>query len=187
LRLEHQPIGVRLRAEPVIGESSQARLFESALRDPNRFGETLGRIAALVGSEKVGVVQLADTHEPDRFQLAPPQFEKVREVRESERPGQPLGLPLQRFRPASPAQVNLNRGIPVWFSSPHAQGEVIGVAGPYRGSGSWWDRGRWSMEEWDIELDSGALYRIAKHPAGWFVEGCYQEGEQFQTEGPVGC
>ena len=175
LRLAQQPIGVRLRIEPVIAGNAQFGLFESALRDPNHFSETLGRIAALVGTENVGIVQLEDTHQPDRFQLASPTFERLGDrdpatAAESSL----LGLPLQRFRPALSAQVRLERGVPRWFSSIADQGAILDAAGPYRGSGDWWQQTGWAIEEWDIELGNGALYRIAQRDGGWLVEGCYQ-------------
>jgi protein ImuB len=174
LRLEQQPIGVRLRIEPVMAGRSQFQLFESPLRDPNRFGETLGRLAALVGTQNVGVAQLEDTHQPDRFQLVAPEFQQLSERQKTEPPeSRTSGLPLKRFRPPLPAQVRFHRHVPTWFSSPKAQGEVIDAAGPYRISGQWWDHHAWSMEEWDIELSDGALYRVAKHQGAWFLEGYY--------------
>lgn len=180
LRLGQQPIGVRLLIEPAIGESSQHQLFESALRDPNRFGETLARLSALVGAENVGVVQLADTHRPDCFRLAAPQFEKLGAGAESVAAEERApGLPLRRYRPPFPAQVHLQRHLPAFVFSEKAHGEIIDAAGPYRASGQWWDRGLWTIEEWDIELRDGALYRLSKQGGTWFIEGCYQTAESL--------
>jgi len=67
----------------------------------------------------------------------------------------------------------LRRFVPEFVFSEKAHGEIIDASGPYRLSGSWWDRGTWSVEEWDIALGNGALYRISKHQDAWFVEGCY--------------
>jgi protein ImuB len=174
LRLEQQPIGVRLHIEPVVADRSQFQLFESPLRDPNRFGETLGRIAALVGTENVGVVQLEDTHRPDCFQLVAPEFQRLAENRNpAPTESQTLGLPLHRFRPPLPAQVHFQRHIPNWLSSSAAQGEIIDANGPYRVSGQWWDEGAWSRKEWDVELGDGSLYRISKSQGTCFLEGCY--------------
>ena len=36
-----------------------------------------------------------------------------------------------------------------------------------------------AIAEWDIELHSGALYRISKRDGSWFVEGCYQSAEDL--------
>lgn len=178
LRLEQQPVGVRLLIKPVAGEASQHQLFEAALRDPNGFGETLARLSALVGAENVGVVQLDDTHRPDSFRLVAPAFEELRdEVPAPDTGHRALGLPLRRFRPPLPAQLHLQRHVPASVFSEKAHGEIIDAAGPYRASGSWWDRAVWSVEEWDVELSDGALYRLAKRGGAWFVEGSYDEGE----------
>jgi protein ImuB len=174
LRLEQQPIAVRLRIEPAIADKSQFQLFESPLRDPNRFGETLGRLAALVGTANVGVVQLEDTHRPDSFRLVAPEFQKLAEDRQQDLPeSQTLGLPLNRFRPPLSAQIHFHRHIPVWLSSSVAQDEIIDAKGPYRVSGQWWDECAWSTEEWDIELSDGSLYRISKSQDTCLLEGCY--------------
>jgi protein ImuB len=174
LRLEQQPTGVRLQMEPTVADRSQFQMFESSLRDPNRFGETLGRLAALVGAANVGVVQMEDTHRPDTFRLVTPEFMRLSAVAGSA-PGndRTLGLPLHRFRPRLPAQVHLQRHVPVLVFSEKAHGEVIDAAGPYRVSGQWWDRQAWAVEEWDIELGGGGLYRLSKHQQAWFLEGCY--------------
>lgn len=173
LRLEQQPTGVRLLLTPVIAKSQQFQLFESPLRDPNRFGETLGRLAALVGPENVGVVQMEDSHRPDRFQLVTPEFETLSERPPEPRPVPEFGLPLQRFRPPLAAQVHLHRDVPQWVSSIRTCGEIIDAAGPYRISGHWWDRAVWSVEEWDVELSDGSLYRLSKLNQSWFLEGYY--------------
>ena len=174
LRLAEQPNGVRLLIEPVVGEAAQHHLFESALRDPNRFAETLGRLAALVGEGNVGVAEMEDTHRPDSFRLVPPQFEKLAQtVKPAAAESRAPGLPLRRFRPPFPAQVHLHRHLPAFVFSEKAHGEIADIAGPYRVSGSWWDRESWATEEWDIALTGGALYRISKHAGAWFVEGFY--------------
>jgi protein ImuB len=174
LRLDRQPLGVRLLIEPVAPESQQFQLFESPLRDPNRFGETLARLTALVGAGNVGIVKMEDTHRPDRFRLCSPHFEKLDAPAESApRESRATGLPLRRFRPPFPAQVHVQRHLPSFVFSEKAHGEIVDAAGPYRASGNWWDRDAWSAEEWDIALGDGALYRLSKQDDGWFVEGCY--------------
>ncbi len=174
LRLDEQPNGVRLLIEPVIGGTAQHHLFESALRDPNHFADTLGRLAALVGEENVGVVEMEDTHRPDRFRLVPPQLGPHEErAGKAATESRALGLPLCRFRPPLSAQVRLERYVPMFIFSERVHGEIIDASGPYRGSGNWWDRGAWTAEEWDIEMGNGALYRLSKHGDAWMVEGCY--------------
>ncbi len=57
LHLEQRPTAMRLELEPAEQEKSQFLLFESALRDPNRFGETMAKLKAFLGNDRVGVPQ----------------------------------------------------------------------------------------------------------------------------------
>jgi protein ImuB len=61
----------------------------------------------------------------------------------------------------------------VWAAG--LQGEVRALAGPWHSSGDWWEKDRdWQREEWDAELATGGVYRLARVPGqGWFVEGEY--------------
>ena len=179
LRLEHAPTGVRLVAEPAKPEHQQFRFFENALRDPNRFAETLARLSAVVGSGNVGIPELKPTHKPDQFTLKMPDFSKPPAPQPSG-PGETgtnpaVGLPLRRFRPPLPAQVHVVEAQvpqPEYIVSEHAHGRVVEAQGPYRISGNWWEQ-EWSAEEWDVQMADGGLYRVSRHGESWNVEGCY--------------
>src|ERR1051326_3809049 len=67
-----QPIvAVALVAEPIRPVSQQFGLFETALRNPHQLYETLARLNALLGVERVGTPVLEETHRPDAFRLEP--------------------------------------------------------------------------------------------------------------------
>jgi len=180
LQLPQRPTGLRLKLEDTVPSRDQLQLFESALRDPNRFGETLARLKALVGNDHVGIPVPADTHRPDTFTLR--EFFNVEAT--SGRFTQPTdqrslppslrGLPLRRCRPPCFAQVTLANALPAELHSDLASGEIINRDGPFRLSGNWWDNHRWELEEWDVELADGSLYRLARSGSHWTVEGCYE-------------
>lgn len=174
LRLEHCAVGMNLRIEATLAERQQFQLFESPLRDPNRLGETLGRLAALAGPENVGVPVVLDTHQPDRFRLETPRFQ---DLGRSALPPEDLaiGLPLRRFRPPIPATVRMVRNAPAHVGSARANGAVVQALGPYRISGTWWETAAWAVEEWDVELETGGIYRIVRKGKEWEVEGAYDE------------
>jgi protein ImuB len=65
---------LRLVAKPAKPEAQQFGLFESTLRDPNQFAETLARLTALVGSENIGTPELVTSHKPDSFRMGVPEF-----------------------------------------------------------------------------------------------------------------
>lgn len=173
LRLDQGATAMRLSMAPTRGERQQFQLFETTLRDPNRFGETLGRLAALVGPENVGVAEVLDTHRPDGIRLNPPRFQDAGDAPAEENPA--IGIPLRRYRPAIPAQVRLEKHRPAWLQSARVSGAIGAVLGPYRLSGGWWEASRWSTEEWDVEMAEGGLYRLARVAQEWLLEGSYDE------------
>lgn len=176
LQLDRRPVGVRLALDDVPPSRDQLRLFESALRDPNGFGETLARLKAFLGNDCVGVPVPGDTYEPDRFTLreglgAAGEAAPSARLREDPPPGQ--GIPLRRFRPPPSASITLDDGRPARIASDPVTGAIIRSAGPYRLSGAWWDARRWEIEEWDVELADGGLFRLGRRQARWTVEGLY--------------
>jgi len=173
LKLEAHPTGVRLQIDPVRPEHQQFRLFESPLRDPNRFGETLARLAALVGADNVGVAEVKDTHRPDAFQLNEPRFHQLAESSVKPEENLSIGLPLRRYRPPFAAKVRIQQRHPVEIESSIVHGRIVDVLGPYRASGDWWDKERWAVEEWDVEVEEQGLYRLHREIGGWFLDGCY--------------
>jgi len=174
LRLEHRATGARLRIEPAHVERQQFQLFESPLRDPNRFGETLGRLAALVGAENVGGAEVSDTHRPDRFRLVAPRFHEPCTAPATAEDFA-TGLPLRRWRPPVAAEVRVVRHRPAFIVSARMRDAIRDALGPYRASGGWWEREAWATEEWDIETEGGGLYRLARNGGEWRVEGSYNE------------
>jgi len=239
--------GVSLECRPVRPLARQQGLFESALRDPHGFAETLGRVATVIGADRVGTPGLENTHRPDAVVLTapaavvPPLTEGGLRVHvrdgagpicrsgftprcaasaagaeggadlrrdessstgrqpaleggwlesDSNRGVKPLlqcqpaedeifepvfrGLPLRRYRPPIPATVELSGQVPTFVWTSLVTGAVRAQSGPWRGSGDWWDASRrWAREEWDVELESGGVYRLLLVPEGWFVEGEY--------------
>jgi len=182
LRLDHCATGLRLLITPAQAERQQFQLFETPLRDPNRFGETLGRLAALVGEENIGVMEMLDTHRPDSIRLRPPRFH---ELGNAAPPADDLtvGLPLRRYRPPIAAEVRVVKHEPVRLESARVSGAIRAALGPYRASGGWWDSDRWSTEEWDVEMEQRGLYRLARVGHEWRIEGSYDEPPRATRRG----
>jgi len=173
VRTEYPVTAVHVRMKPGRPRARQQGLFEADLRDPHQFAETLARVVAVAGSGRVGTPRLEETHRPDAFRLEPLET-SIGEFEEETSPLPPLGLPLRRFRPARPASVDLHREVPEALFSPDVYGQVRAWRGPWRSSGDWWEKpNRWAREEWDVELVSGGVYRLAREEGGWFLEGVY--------------
>jgi len=174
LRTDAAITGLRLDVEPARPLERQPGLFETGLRDPHGFADTLARVSALVGAERVGTPRPADTHRPDSAVLAPPA--PVVPPPEPEPPHAPWGPPLRRFRPPLPARLEFaakdRRPSYVWTE--RFAGEVSAVRGPWCASGGWWQADlAWSRTEWDIALADGGLYRLLRTGDAWFIEGEY--------------
>lgn len=161
-------------------------LFESTIRDPNRFAETLAQVEALVGSENVGSPEPLDTHRPDAFAMR--EFDPDAKPGGTESLPAIQGLPLRRFRPPLPIELatrhepKTGRLGPAEILSGQIRGRLRQLAGPWRLSGDWWESAtHWRREEWDIQLEDGSLYRIAcaweerggEKVAVWYLEGVY--------------
>jgi len=176
LQLTRRLTGVRLRMEPARPDRQQYQLFDNPLRDPNRFNETLARILAIVGPGNAGTVEIADTHRAESHRVVAANFQKPGDVAAKRMRGLATGLPLKRFRPPFPAQVRVVRHFPVQVFSEKAHGEIVDSLGPYRASGSWWEKAQWGAEEWDVEIADKGLFRISRNGGEWLVEGAYDTG-----------
>jgi protein ImuB len=178
-------VKIHLAAEPARPRSAQGGLFLPPTPEPEKLELTLARIAGMVGENKVGAMELLDTHHPEGFRMR--RF--VSESRHANVPQEISGraeeksavTALRRFRPPLRATVTLEIGEPtrvVCAKKKEVQGNVLWKAGPWRSSGDWWEREAWSRDEWDIALQNEnrvALYRLVHDllSGNWFIEGTY--------------
>ena len=193
---EYPITAVSLQAEPAKPSRQQFGLFETSLRDPNQLYETLARLVALLGSDRVGTPVLEETHRPDAFHFEPFSWdfggttsvsshyssdatERVPPISTNA-----MSKPaLRRFRPNITASVLLAEGQPIYLRSGQVSGAVSAQRGPYRASGNWWDEKIWSCSEWDLELENKVLVRchqsspsLRSGVAGvekWEIDGIY--------------
>jgi protein ImuB len=165
-------IGLQLKATPTRPLVRQQGLFETGLRDPHGFAETLARVSAVVGAERVGTPRCLDSHRPDAVRLESPAPVIPPPAAAPVHP--PLGLPLRRFRPPLSAQLELTAGRPTYLWTERFNGAVADVRGPWLSSGDWWQADRaWRRTEYDIALQGGGLYRLVYADHTWRIEGEY--------------
>jgi len=165
-------VAVTLHLTPARPLVRQQGLFETGLRDPHGFAETLARVSALVGAERVGTPQLEDTHRPDAVKLIPPPAVIPSPADAPVHP--PLAPALRRFRPPLPARLELTDGQPTYVWTEYIRGEISAESPNYLNDGEWWQQERaWQRSEWDIALAEGGLYRLLLVDNAWFIEGEY--------------
>jgi len=185
---EHPIIAVSLQAHPIKPNSQQFGLFETTLRNPNQLSETLARLTALLGVDRVGTPVLDETHRPDAFHIEPFCWHAVESAVPGGDPSDALRtaqttIALRRFRPAASASVFLSENIPAHLRSTNVNGKVAKQRGPYLGSGNWWAETAWARSEWDLQLENGVFLRCHQSPPSlrsgvasvekWEVDGIY--------------
>src|ERR1051326_1999310 len=195
-------VKIHLRAEPAKPRASQNGLFLPPSPEPERLELTLARIAGIVGEDKVGSLQLLDTHRPEGFRMqrfvlseaiAPRRHGGIEKINQRSSIHKPSASPclrgessdnlvtaLRMFRPPKKVAVTVNDGKPMHLSGTKKElcGDILWAAGPWRSSGDWWEQDGWSRDEWDIAVqgESGiALYRLVRDllAGRWILEGTY--------------
>ena len=176
---EYPIVAVALSAQPVRPAKEQFGLCEATLRNPHQLSETLARLTALLGADRVGTPVLEETHRPDAFRIEPFTWHGL--------PAHPIGrmpMPcpaLRRFRP--PAATSMFVSKQRHLQSETIRGQVVDQRGPYLFSGNWWDEKSWVRAEWDLQLEAGELVRCYESPsssnygatgeATWKIDGIY--------------
>ena len=175
LDLESHPpeaptIALSIRLKPVNPRNIQNGIFLPVTTGARQAGAHAGlRIRGIVGEENVGIPELLNTHHPHPFRLVNHQPEIS---------GNPPPITnrqaLRYFRPPIRATVELQNNRPSRIAAQSINGKIQQAAGPWRTSGDWWTTTLWNRDEWDITLNTGALYRIYCEPnRRWFLEGAY--------------
>jgi protein ImuB len=167
------------------------------LRNPHQLSETLARLTALLGGDRIGTPVLEETHRPDAFRMQPFSWAVVSASSAVARakedvPGEetPRALSrlcvatacrgtahvtaaLRRFRPAVSASVLQDEDTPAHVRSVERSGKIIEQRGPYLLSGNWWDEKAWRRAEWDLQLGNGELVRAHERDGVWRIDGVY--------------
>jgi impB/mucB/samB family protein len=188
---EHPIVAVALSAQPSRPASQQFGLFETALRNPQQLYETLARLTALVGNDRVGTPVIEETHRPDAFRMeaftwrlnnagdTPAATEEKANPGESPASTKNAGesrtggiaadtaasttrVALRRFRP--PASTSVFVSDQHYLQSDKVRGQIMKQSGPFLLSGNWWDEKAWARAEWDMQLEHGELVRAHEAP-----------------------
>jgi len=155
---------IHLSAEPAQPRNVQGGLFLPPTPEPEKLELTLARIAGMVGEDKIGSLQLLDSHRPEAFRMqrfAPVEPKGEKEKSDGDSPSAPITA-LRMFRPPLRAKVTLHDGKPkhvVCLKRKEISGDILWMAGPWRSSGDWWEQDGWARDEWDIAVQSSIISR----------------------------
>jgi protein ImuB len=183
---EYPIVAVALSAQPIKSAREQFGLFETTLRNPHQLSETLARLTALLGADRVGTPILEETHRPDVFRIEPFAWALTSAAgnrggssatsgpHPEARGSSPLHMSrsvLRRFRPAISGSVFTSEN---WhLQSERIRGQVVDQRGPYLFSGNWWDEKSWTRAEWDLQLEAGELVLAYENQGTWKLDGVY--------------
>ena len=178
------------------GRITQGSLLAFTVPTPEDLSTLLARLSALVGDTRVGAPVVVDTHNPRISSMKPfapgtqhpaPSTAPSPHLRQgfggqAQHSAPSTTVAVRRLRPAPPVRVRVEKGRPVEVavSERTAYRESRGAAvttaaGPWRTSGHWWssDGQTWDRDEWDVALDTGVVYRLARNRQTdrWEIEG----------------
>ena len=180
---------VSITAQPVKPHARQKGLFIPLAPEPEKLEITLARLAKLVGPDRVGSLEIVDTHRVDvfrmtKFRLRRRSGRNVRKDVAHASPAWPV-IGFRIFRPAWRAEVQTAGGQPRRIDARGAQarvrGRILCAAGPWRASGDWWRPDVWARDEWDVAVTDSTgektevLCRIYRDliSGEWFLAGIY--------------
>ena len=108
---------IHLSAEPARPRSAQGGLFLPPAPEPEKLELTLARIAGIVGEQRVGAVELLDTHHPEGFRMRRFVAEVARKTPQRKSrdaaEAQAAVTALRRVRPPVRVHVTLENGVEV--------------------------------------------------------------------------
>jgi len=177
-------VKIHLSVEPARPRALQSGLFQPVFPEPEKLELTLARIAGIVGDNRVGTVELLDTHREGAFAVrhfAPLECSAestlLNKAKPSRKQNKSMSMPvlennkleenvqeqmsaviaLRLFRPPLVVSITLREAKPVRMRCLQREdiaGEIIWTAGPWRSSGDWSEQEGWAREEWDIALSA---------------------------------
>jgi len=165
---------VTISAHPIRTQATQGGLWQPSAPAPRDLVTVLARLAALVGADNLGSPAVIDSHRSDAFTMlafSPASDPESFDPRpDDDAPGADR-IALRRMRPPRRVEVETAGERPVRVDARF----VMAAAGPWRGSGDWWDLQAWARDEWDVALGDGVLCRLFRDRlAGhWYLDGVY--------------
>lgn len=158
------------------GRIAQGSLLAYTVPTPEDLSTLIARLSALVGDTRVGAPVVVDTHNPRVSSMKSFKLSTQHSALSTQHTAPSTSM--RRLRPALPVRVQVEKGRPVRVAlseRSESTGVVTTAAGPWRTSGHWWtsDALTWDRDEWDVALDTGVVYRLARdrQTDRWELEG----------------
>ncbi len=170
---------ISVSAEGIPPRRDQLDLFAAPSPPPAELDALLAELESLCGADRVGCPAVADDHRPGRFEMAPFRHEVIPIAPPGAGPPPPsraLPLSIRNLRPPLRARVRVQGGRPSALQSALVSGDILHCAGPWRTTGSWWNREeRFALDHFDVTTDSGLLLRLRydHREQNWQIDAVY--------------
>ena len=149
---------------------NQKGLYAVSRPEPENLLLTAGKIKKLVGECNVGVPVLLHQRLSEPFMLDAGRLPQGKETLET-RPEKAI-ISFIYYHPPVRAEVLVRDGRLIFIKTRNFSGHVTEYSGVWRANSKWWDRD-WKTQEWDVEVESGGIYRLCKVDKEWFLAGEY--------------
>lgn len=138
----------------------------------SRLDDTIARLAALSGDDRVGSPLPVNTHFPGEFVMTP--FTLKPAVNQESRNHEMIrGSLLRAVRPAERVKARLGQAGPTYFQGQRFGGKVLQLSGPWRLESNWWQIDELNRDYYEARLSDGWTYRLYRDRRSeqWYVDG----------------
>ena len=149
---------------------NQKGLYAVSSPEPERLVLTINKLKRLVGEDNVGIPVLLNQRLAEPFILDADRLPSGKEHIEIRTEHSIIAL--SYFHPPIRAEVVVRDGRLIFVKTQYFSGHAVEYSGVWKASSTWWDK-PWKTEEWDVEIESKGIYRLAKVNKNWFLSGEY--------------
>ena len=171
VRLDAPVEGLRLRIERMEGGGTPLGLFSVEDPDAEAIELALARLEAAFGEDSALRARVIEGYRPERLVA----YERFSAALPSGKRASIVGTAMQ-LRTFAPRAIDvITKGDVPQFAGTPPQA-VVDYAGPWRVAEAWWSDTPLWRDDYDVMLDDGTLYRIARRTdeeEGWLLLGVY--------------
>jgi hypothetical protein len=147
----------------------QNNLYSGAVLEPENLDLVVSKLKKVVGVKEIGVPRLRDSWSRP-FALTENLSGLTRDV--DEKAGETIFSAFYRYLSPLKARIGFENGMPRTISIKGKKQAVRVAAGPWRTDAEWHKASVFARDEWDIETETGAVYRVVMGaPGEGLVEG----------------
>ena len=173
-KIEQEPPGFGIGCVEAEFESCRPRavqnnLYSGAVLEPENLDLVVSKLKKVVGVEEIGVPKLRDSWSRP-FSVTENLSALTREVDEAS--DETVFAAYYRYPKPLKARLVFENGMPRTISIKGKKQAVRVAAGPWRADAEWFRANGFARDEWDIETETGAVYRVVvSAPGEGLVEG----------------